>query len=1452
MSQSSPSTSARPRRRKILISIGVVLLGLFAFLALLPTFISWGLGQGIIRGQIAKQVNGTVEWRSLSLGWFSGVDVEELSIVSDDQKTQIDLSINIGAGLLGLAFGNLDLGEIGIAGTVQGVRRADGTASIGDLVKKSERPRDAGAPEPADDSSGLPTSLAAFVQIKNVDVTIIDEATGETLGVNDFSGSVDFSTQRPITVDLRGATRAGTTGGVFTMKGSVSQLFGSDGKLTLDATNADLETNLEQVSLAMVDALLGLDNRLASLTGDMLQQANIAVSGGLANGSVLLNVNSDLVRIGGVVNIVDSVAQVSPDASFVIQARPTDALLAAYLRDQDASARPTLFSEGDNPPVILMEVSKLQLKIPSGGELDLSGNSVTANIRASGFGIEVPRQERNERLALTQFTAELTSTDLTETFSASMGLSTALNGTPTGQVTGTIRADRLIRTKGEVIVDPQRIVASLEARDLPVSLAQLFLASLPVNLAEDIGPTLNLKANANADAPGSLSLIADAEYLHADLRAHHSPESGLTGEPSSITLTLNDKLMTVLTQDRIRVPRTITLSIDALRVPVSEENEGLATDQATLAGRLVFAGDPIGADREATPLMSRFDVGFDVAAAGPSAQLNGSAMIDNASITISQGIRLVPAEDAAPIPTLARLRPEGTVTIELPNSDLITSFVPEQRVVLDALIGGALTTTISTEPTDGGFTAALTARSPRLAADVSAHTDSEAITIRPSTLVATLSTALLEAFVAPVSDADGQPLDRPALTRPGTVALRDLTLAVPFREDGGLDTTLISMSGGIAVEGAPTLRLKQSASGVTVAELRTEFTATLGEALDVQSQGAARLLAAADREITTATFSAGAKRADSASPIEPTIDIEAPVLAMAALESALGLEAGILSAWTGEQGSIMASVSPQENEISAELTVDFPRVGGTYLASLSDALLIVTASDPRLTLTESALQKLLNPPPTEGTPGAPMLLVQGDVPLEIAWNSFQLPRAVLTGEPADDPAQMNVNLQLTARAPLVLIEPMHNNARREIRDVKATVESTNLASIRFGLTGEATASDADPGSINIAGTLRRLLAEDKTFSTENAVIDLTVNATSLPTAVIDAVQRWDGLIASALGPTVDADIKAAGFSTRTGSVEASFSSATSRLATRMLGRREALVMEQGANSQGSFELSPAFRQKLLEKIHPLLADIRTTENPITLNASNTLLPLDGDIARLRADMVLTIGKMEIDKGSTLLRALTLVQREGSAVIKGSIEPIRANIRNGVVTYDRFAITLGDLTLAYNGRVDLVNRTVDIYTELPMDAMTLGIKELQGKVATIPIRLRTHGGFDALKTEPAPLDEVRSQQLLRALAEIGTQQLLPEARGDGRTAQIAQIATLAIGGASGLLKQDSNNQVGSLLNMNQEALNKELSRQIQSLLLKELGLSDPGNILENLLRDRDRDRGGSSGSGGGRR
>lgn len=1447
MNQSQPRP--RKRGRKILLGLGTLMLLLVVFIALLPTLISWGLGQGYIKGKVAEQVNGTVDWQSLSVGWFSGVNLDQLAIQSDDQKTRIDLSLKVGSGLLGLAFGNLDLGEVNVSGAVKGVRRTDGTTSIGDLFKTSE--------EPKEESTGpgqVPSSLAALLKIGDFDVAITDEASGETLGIENFKGSVEFAVARPIVIDLNGATKAGATAGSIALKGDISDLFASDGAITASNAKASLEGTVEQVSLAMIDALLGMNNRLASITGDMLKSANLAIDGGMSNGSVLINVQADRVMVGGVVKLADSVATISTEAPLVVRLTPSDAMLAAYLRDTDPAsigftARPQMFASGSAPGVVSFTVNQLALKMPGDAGLDLAGGSVEASLSASGFGVELPRTDATERLAVEQFTFNVSSADLTKVIDGSLALTTLLNGSPTGNVSGSFRANELIRANGEVIVDPDRIVASLEANDVPTTLAQLFVTDLPINLPEDVGPTVNVMVSANATEPGSLALRATAANLDADLRAVHDAETGITGQPSTVKFTLNDKLITAFAQDRVRVPRTFTLAIDQLRVPAKDGEEGLATDRATVSGRLTLNGEPVGPMREGTPLVRTFDIGYTADAAGPSIGLDGQTAIDNATITLAQHVRMITADEASPVPPLARLRPEGTITIELPNTEVLAPFLADHLAKINAALGGALTTTITTKPESNGFTAAIAARSPGVTADVAMRTTPESIAVEPSTITSKLTTALAEALLPPNLDENGQRVDGPSLTKQGALALRNLKATIPFGEDGSLKTDAITAGGSLAIEGSPTLRLKQEAAGMTIAELTANFTAALGEALDVSANGSTRLTADGAGELTKATFTASAKRASAESELQPTLSLNAPLLAIAALERALGLEAGLLSGWTGEQGSVTASVTPASETITAQVAMNFPRIGGTFDAALNDTLMTVTAKDPRLTLAKSTLQKILNPPPAEGAAAPPMLLVDADVPLTITWNQFRVPRAALTGEPAD-PALMNVDLKIAAGAPLVLIELAFNNARRELRDLTFNVTSNNLATVRFGLTGRATASNADPGNIDITGALRRLVAEDKTFSTENAVIDLTVAANSIPTAVIDAVQRWDGLVAAALGPTVNADIKAIGFSTRTGSVEAKLNSATSSLQTRLLGRREALVMEQDASSNGSFELSPAFRQKLLEKIHPLLADIRQTEQPIKLTASNTLLPLDSDLLRLRADLELTIGKMAIDKGSALLQALTLINQTGNSVIDGSIEPIRAKIRNGVVTYDRFAVKIGSLTLAYNGRVDLVNKTVDIYTELPMDAMALGIKGLGSKVGTIPVRLRTHGSFNALKTEPAPLDEVRSQQLLQALAQLGAEKALPEARKDGRVAAIAQIAALAVGGASNLLKEDSNNQVGSLLNMKQDAIDKELSRQIQALMLKELGLSDPGNILENILRDRGGSGGGRSGSGGG--
>lgn len=95
-------TGARPRKRKwlrrTLWTAGVLLLLLIVLLALLPTLLSTAPGTSLAEKIANGQVDGAVRIEGLSLGWFSGIRVDELE-VRDRRDTQILVLANFESGL---------------------------------------------------------------------------------------------------------------------------------------------------------------------------------------------------------------------------------------------------------------------------------------------------------------------------------------------------------------------------------------------------------------------------------------------------------------------------------------------------------------------------------------------------------------------------------------------------------------------------------------------------------------------------------------------------------------------------------------------------------------------------------------------------------------------------------------------------------------------------------------------------------------------------------------------------------------------------------------------------------------------------------------------------------------------------------------------------------------------------------------------------------------------------------------------------------------------------------------------------------------------------------------------------------------------------------------------------------------------------------------------------------
>src|SRR5208282_3217628 len=90
----SPPVAANPRRKRRLVLkiLAAVVAVLILLVASAPTLLSTRPILSIVLGQVNDRLNGQVEVSSLSLGWFSGIDIRGIRVLdgSNAQIAQLD------------------------------------------------------------------------------------------------------------------------------------------------------------------------------------------------------------------------------------------------------------------------------------------------------------------------------------------------------------------------------------------------------------------------------------------------------------------------------------------------------------------------------------------------------------------------------------------------------------------------------------------------------------------------------------------------------------------------------------------------------------------------------------------------------------------------------------------------------------------------------------------------------------------------------------------------------------------------------------------------------------------------------------------------------------------------------------------------------------------------------------------------------------------------------------------------------------------------------------------------------------------------------------------------------------------------------------------------------------------------------------------------------------------
>lgn len=932
------------------------------------------------------------------------------------------------------------------------------------------------------------------------------------------------------------------------------------------------------------------------------------------------------------------------------------------------------------------------------------------------------------------------------------------------QLTGEVQLASLFADDGAVTFGLEHVSGTVNGHCFPSAALQPMFAATPVVVSRDAGPVVDVNADFAAGPQIRADLNVKGEDADLELRATLNRDDGSwDGEYLKLTMPrAHPRLIegyTTLKPDR---PMDMEIELTHFYLPPVDaaQNKRLISNYAATGHVRVHqpvtltlpeAGD--GGGPELTVNLEQLDLNFESPGLGEWVTVSGGARADGGSFSLDQ--RLTNLFDESGEIAAETLFAEGTLTARDWPIAPIVRFMPDYEQLALEAIGETITIDLETSRSSDSLRAAIDVSSPRTSLDVVAYRRANGLEIERAAASSTITPRMLallplEADLpvtlvrdAPVRISLGEPV-----TFPRTGPLQyDL---MPDRLVARLE------SDDLSVDDVPGLR-----EPAALRTLRADVTATRSDTWTLNAKGNTDVFRVqGNHRVMQAAFDVSTSHVESQGGARPyyatRYSLDASNVAVSHLEA--------LSEWGGAEWAMLAGQSGrfsitgelQMDTQTAAVDMDFDRLKGKANASLDPQRMRVESPGIDLTIAAAWLEPFLNQTGGDGSQEAGGLpgrvTVTNDLPLSLRVAQFALPR----NSDGDKPFAVSrgaIDATVTTGA---LATRIGGDLPSQVRDITATVQSDQIGRLaNFSMQGETRAGSGQQvrtGTININGNISDLLGPDELPDWNTARITANGTVESAPTVLADALLNMRGYLLSAVGPAMSSTINARNFSANSGSIELDIETTYGRLRAEGEGRDGVLVITESLPVTAQLEVNPLLRDKVLPGIHPLLGDIVRSTKPLDFTMSNARVPLDGDIGRLNADLSLVIGDVELDRASRLFNVLSAVQRAGGATVAGSIDPIVAKVRDGVVTYDQFIARVVGIEMPYEGRINLNDQSVQLRTSVPFGALAQaaipgGVRDqaigrYSDVLADISVPIITTGKIGALETRADPQFEMQ--------------------------------------------------------------------------------------------------------------
>lgn len=326
---------------------------------------------------------------------------------------------------------------------------------------------------------------------------------------------------------------------------------------------------------------------------------------------------------------------------------------------------------------------------------------------------------------------------------------------------------------------------------------------------------------------------------------------------------------------------------------------------------------------------------------------------------------------------------------------------------------------------------------------------------------------------------------------------------------------------------------------------------------------------------------------------------------------------------------------------------------------------------------------------------------------------------------------------------------------------------------RNGVMGSA--QNGSAGAFRADATIHSFIGPDGSVAGSQARLSAKADGT-LPTALVDAVSDTNGLLVDLLGPTAQVSLATESLSRDSGTVTAQ------ARADRATASIDGVIEGDSfrATKLTNFtltQISPNLSDRAFESVMPLLANIEKTPNdrPAVVNTTGLVAPLDGDLSRLNGVFDVDLGTVQFET-TTLFGSLVKLARGNTKGKAGErFKPFQVKVTNGVATYERVEVPLGEFSVVASGTINLATQEIDLVTAIPASSISNEIASVVSKIPVLAnaamIPVRTRGTFAKNKSEVDPtliLNESLPGNIIRGLGDLLGGNKKNEEKADTRT------------------------------------------------------------------------------------